>query len=250
MIEHDQLLLIYVYFDLFPVSILMFRRCRESNPLVTMAELYCEVCHQGVEIVVPFEGQVEGAAEGDVLLLDCLDVNLLDQTVGGHQTLVVHAVHQGLRHGHLPDAGHVEAVDVVPPVDLVVLVLSVLDTADVEVGSVREHEAALSQPLVPGEEDGVQHGLVEQAVAHPLGDDDVNLGHGQLDLLHLAPDDGDSVTETVVCHNLLGVVHDGAHVHPDDLGGPGLGCKHGEDASTASHVQHNLVFEQVLVVPH
>ena len=129
------------------MSILMFRRCRESNPLVTMAELYCEVGHQGVEIVVPFEGQVEGAAEGDVLLLDCLDVNLLDQTVGGHQTLVVHAVHQGLRHGHLPDAGHVEAVDIVPPVDLVVLVLTVFDSTDVKGRLVREHEATGSQPL-------------------------------------------------------------------------------------------------------
>ncbi len=39
------------------------------------------------------------------------------------------------------DARHVEAVDLVPPVDLVVLVLAVLDGADVEGGAIGEHEA-------------------------------------------------------------------------------------------------------------
>jgi hypothetical protein len=37
--------------------------------------------------------------------------------------VLVHFVHKRLREGELPDAGHVEPVDVIPPVDLVVLVL-------------------------------------------------------------------------------------------------------------------------------
>ena len=43
--------------------------------------------------------------------------------------------------------------------------------------------------LIPGIEYSVEHALVEEAVAHPLGDDDVHLGHalGQRDLLNLAP---------------------------------------------------------------
>ena len=44
----------------------------------------------------------------------------------GTDLFVVDHVHQRLGDGHLPDAAHVEAIDVVPPVDLVVLVLSVL----------------------------------------------------------------------------------------------------------------------------
>lgn len=40
------------------------------------------------------------------------------------------------------------------------------------------------QPLVPGEDHGVEHGFVEQAVAHPLADDDVHFLHRQLHLLH------------------------------------------------------------------
>lgn len=40
------------------------------------------------------------------------------------------------------------------------------------------------QPLVPGKDHGVEHGFIEQAVAHPLADDDIHFVHGQLHLLH------------------------------------------------------------------
>ena len=61
------------------------------------------------------------------------------------------------------------------------LVLPVLDGGDPEGGLVGEHETARGQPLVPRIQHSVQHGLVEQAVAHPLRDDDVHLNriHGQ-----------------------------------------------------------------------
>ena len=115
---------------------------------------------------------------------------------------------------------------------------------------VREHEAALDEPLVPGVEHGVEHALVEEAVAHPLGDDDVHLGHRELDLLHLAADDGHDVAQAVVRHDLLGVVDDGAHVHTDHLGRARLGSEHGENPGATPNIQNNLVLEQVLVVPH
>ena len=40
---------------------------------------------------------------------------------------------------------------------------------------VGEHKAVGCQPLVPGVQNCIQHGLVEQAVTHPLGDNDVHL---------------------------------------------------------------------------
>ena len=42
-----------------------------------MTELHCEEGHQGVEVIVPLEVEVEGGGEGDLLLLHGLDVNLL-----------------------------------------------------------------------------------------------------------------------------------------------------------------------------
>ena len=79
--------------------------------------------------------------------------------------------------------------------DFVVLVLPVLDAAHIEGRPVREHQTVGCQPLVPRIEHGVKHGLVEEAVAHPLGDDDVHLVHslGQADLRPVRPHPGDDI---------------------------------------------------------
>ena len=50
--------------------------------------------------------------------------------------------------------------------------------------------------------------------------------------------------------NLPSVLDDAAHVHSDNFGGPRLRGEHGENPGAAAHVQDNLPFEQMLVVPH
>ena len=52
-------------------------------------------------------------------------------------------------------------------------------------------KAKFYQPLVACIEDGVEHRFVKEEVAHPLGDDDVHLVHGELHLLDLALDERD-----------------------------------------------------------
>ena len=44
------------------------------------------------------------------------------------------------------------------------------------------------QPLVSGKYHSLEHGLIEEAVAHPLADDNVHLLYaiGQLNLFHFA----------------------------------------------------------------
>ena len=96
---------------------------------------------------------------------------------------------------------------------------------------------------VPGEENGVQHGLVKEAVAHPFADDDVNFLNGELDVFDLAADDGDLVLQSVDVYDLLGVLDDAGHVDSVDVGGAGLGREHGEDACTTADVQHDLVLK-------
>ena len=61
-------------------------------------------------------------------------------------------VDEWLLERHLADAAHVEAVDVVPPVDLVVLVLAVLDRRHVQRRLVGEHQTVRRKPLVTGEQ--------------------------------------------------------------------------------------------------
>ena len=78
-------------------------------------------------------------------------------------------------------------------INLLLLVVAVLDTGKEDGGLVGEDQAVLNQVLVSGVQDRVQHAFVEEEVAHPLGDDDINLRERQLNLLHLALDQGDLV---------------------------------------------------------
>merc|ERR1712086_355180 len=177
-----------------------------------------------------------------------LDVDLLNEAGVGDHLIPVDTVHQWFCEGNFSDAGHVESVDIVPPGNHVILVLPVFNPAHVQSCFVWEHEPTLSQPLVSGVEHCVQHGLVEQAVAHPLRDDDVHLLNAsrQLDLLNLAPDDSDGVTQAIVRHNLLGVIHYRAHVYTNHLSSSSFGSKHREDSSSTANIQDDLALEQVL----
>ena len=74
-----------------------------------------------------------------------------------------------------------------------------------------EHLAARLQELLSVKE-GLEHPLVEQHVAHRLGDDDVHL-LGQLDLIYLAADHLDHLVHLVGCHQLVGVHGDTASLH-------------------------------------
>ena len=71
------------------------------------------------------------------------------------------------------------------------LVLSVFNTSDVKSGFVWEHKSPLSQPFVSGIQNCIKHALVEEAVSHPLGDDDVHLLNAvwQSYLLNFSPND-------------------------------------------------------------
>ena len=67
--------------------------------------------------------------------------------------------------------------------DLVFLVLSVLDGGHKQLRLVREQKSVRSEPTIAGHQNGVQHGLVEEAIAHPLGDDDIHLKQDTVDKL-------------------------------------------------------------------
>jgi hypothetical protein len=134
--------------------------------------------------------------------------------------------------------------------NLVFLVVAVLDTSHENGGLVREDKtlAVLAEVAVTRPQNGVHHALVEKEVAHPLGDDDVNLGERQLDLLHLALQEGDLVGQAVDLDDLPGLDDDGGHVDADNVLCAGLGGEHAENGGTAADVEDDLVLEEVGVV--
>ena len=156
---------------------------------VTGGELDVEVGDKGVHVVVALGNEVKGRGEGELARVHAAYVDLAQQARVRHALGRIDDVDERLAERRAADAAHVRAVDVRPPLDLVVLVLAVLDERYVERGAVGKHEAVGAQPLVARAQHRLQHALVEQAEAHPLRDDDVHaldavrqLGH----LLHFA----------------------------------------------------------------
>ena len=76
-------------------------------------------------------------------------------------------------------------------VDFLLFIILILDRSDVHVRLVREYQSTRFKVLVAREEHSVEHGFVQQEVAHPLGDDDIELFEGQRNLFELALDEGD-----------------------------------------------------------
>lgn len=119
--------------------------------------------------------------------------------------------------------------------DLLLLVVTILDTSKEDGRLVREDQAVLLQVGVTRIQHGVQHGLVEQEVAHPLRDDDVDLGEGHIDLLHLALDQGDLVGHTVGLDDLARLEDDGRHVDTDNV------LRSSLDGEPALHLSYSIV---------
>jgi hypothetical protein len=158
-------------------------------------------------------------------------------------SLEVNSVDKRLGKGGALEGSVVEAPDVIPDcasrsvtvkmlrenarltVDLLLLVVAILDTGDENGGLVGEDETTLLEVAIASPQDSVQHGLVEQEVAHPLGDDDVDLGEGKSNFLHLALEKSDLVAQAVDLDNLLCLVNDGRHVNTNDVLGASLCCE-------------------------
>ncbi len=68
------------------------------------------------------------------------------------------------------------------------------------------------QPFVPGINDCIEHGLIEEAVAHPLWYDDVYSLHWQLHLFHLSLDDGHNWRHKKVSRITSHISFSGSHV--------------------------------------
>lgn len=81
------------------------------------------------------------------------------------------------------ECSHVEAVDVIPKADFVLLIGWIVHGGDADAGFAWEHQAAWTEEVVASPEHGVKHCLVEKCVAHPFGDDDVD--HGDIRCCHV-----------------------------------------------------------------
>jgi len=242
--------LLEVEHDLLPVRACVLRGGRETSLLDALGELDVEVSDKGVADIGAVNGDLEVGSEIEILLLDSVQVDIQNLAEVTHDLISVSDINQGLDQSSALDARHLETVDIVPEVDLVLTVLLVLDGGEEERSLVGEEEAIRGQPAVTSNKDGVEHGLVEEEVAHPLRDDNINLFNaiGKRNLLKLALDQGNLVLKTVLLDDLLSAVVDLSTLNTDNLLGTCLGSEHTKNTSTAADIKNNLILEEVLIL--
>lgn len=202
---------------LLPVSVLGVWAGGETDRLVACGEVDVEPSNEGVDEVVSSGVEDEGAGEGKVRSSAGVEVKSEDCGGVGDDCLDLDSVHEGLGKGGLLQGGVVEAVDVVPEADLLVLVVAILNTSHEDGGLVGEDKTVGHKVLVSGVQDGVQHGLVEKEVSHPLRDDNVDFREGKLNFLHLALQKGDLVRHSIDGNNLLCLHDDRGHVNTNNV---------------------------------
>lgn len=108
-------------------------------------------------------------------------------------------------------------VDLLLTSNLIILVIAILNTSNIHGGLIGEDQTTGVEVGVTGVENGIQHGLVEKEVTHPLGDDDINLGERKVNFLHLALEKSDLIGQSVDIDNLTGLLDDGGHIDTNDV---------------------------------
>lgn len=101
--------------------------------------------------------------------------------------------------------------------NLLLLIISILNTGNKNGSLVREDQAILGKVLVPGVKHSVKHALVQKEVTHPLGNYDVDLGERDLDLFHLSLDQGDLVGHSVDLDDFPSLEDDGGHINTNNV---------------------------------
>mmetsp|Transcript_5603 Transcript_5603/g.15191 ORF Transcript_5603/g.15191 Transcript_5603/m.15191 type:complete len:210 (+) Transcript_5603:528-1157(+) len=199
----------------------------ESDRFVHLREGALEVSHQAMEEVVAGCFDFERRLEGEIVLGAGKDVQMEDGNCVRDHRCGQDNINDRFLDSDLLDRCHVETVHVIPEVDPLLLDLTVFDAAYVHDCLVGEDHAVLDEPFVAGEQDGVEHRFVEQEVAHPFADDDVNVINGKLYLLDLSLDDFDVLGKSVDPHDLSSLIGDGGAVDGEHLLGSSLRSEHG-----------------------
>ena len=231
---------------LFPVRRLVEGTGPESDHPIA-PKLNIKVRQQSVAVIGPVHFDAERDDKGQILLFDRANVDGLEDTLVLNDALGRHNIDQWLVQSQRLDTAHVEAVHVVPVVNLLFLVLGVLDGRNQHGCLIGKDSSPGDQVAITSVQHRIQHRLVNQKVSHPLGDDNVDLRNGQLDFLHLPLQQDNLVLEAVGLDDLASLLNDPGHVDADDQASTGLSREHAQDTRATANVQDDLVLEEVAI---
>jgi hypothetical protein len=122
-------------------------------------------------------------------------------------------------------------------------IIGVFDPGDNEPGARREHRPARAHEAVARDDDGTHDRVVQQAVPHPVAEDDVNvLGEG--DVFDSALNNLNLAVKTVQRDDLTRRRRNRALLDRVDLPSAAASGEHREDARPGANVQDGLVGEE------
>ena len=177
----------------------------------TRAELYgpllefkkcVKVADYGGEITCPADLKGEIGGELGVGNSASCDVQVVHPLAVGDDVFRPNHLNICLAKYGPPHARHLEPIDVGPEPNQVVVSLDVGEGGHMKRASRGKDTASWLQVLVSCCENGVQHALKEQEVAHPLGDNDVKLLVGQCGLFQSPFDESYFAFQPILPHNI------------------------------------------------
>mmetsp|Transcript_150578 Transcript_150578/g.419678 ORF Transcript_150578/g.419678 Transcript_150578/m.419678 type:complete len:309 (+) Transcript_150578:329-1255(+) len=139
-------------------------------------EVDLEPEEHGIGLALPLAHHLVCGRHLEALLRRAVvEVDVQDACCGGQELRLLEGAHHRLAVRGRPHRREVETPDVAKVLEVALLVRGVLQQRQVELGAVREEEAAGLQPPLAGGDHVTEPGLIEQEVAHPFGDDHVDL---------------------------------------------------------------------------
>mmetsp|Transcript_81355 Transcript_81355/g.226563 ORF Transcript_81355/g.226563 Transcript_81355/m.226563 type:complete len:274 (+) Transcript_81355:386-1207(+) len=140
-----------------------------------------------------------------------------------------------------PEGGHVDAVHVVPELQLAAPPGAVLHRRDEQAAARRQHLSALAQAAVAHGQHRGEHVLKEQEVSHPLAHDDVHAVRLELQILGLALPDVDDAVGSVRGRYLSQEVREPRRLDGHHAPGPRTRGEDSEQARARADVHHRRV---------
>lgn len=195
---------------LLPVRWRSVRPCAQRQRSMTPTEMHVEEHNKGMNKVISLCSDVERRTPVEILRLEAMQIQPQHGARVCNDLIDVHIIHEGLGKRQPLNTREIETVDVLPKIEFFTTKGSILDPTDVERCAIgKEMPVTRFEPAISGEENALQHALVEEKVAHPFRYDNIDKRlctrlwvPRQLHLFDLAGDDLNYVVEMVRLYDL------------------------------------------------
>mmetsp|Transcript_32058 Transcript_32058/g.43904 ORF Transcript_32058/g.43904 Transcript_32058/m.43904 type:complete len:228 (+) Transcript_32058:238-921(+) len=180
---------IQIKYGLFPVSIISIRTSRKPNTFVALRENNVKKSNKSMQIVISHHLKLKLGFKFQVFNFNGMTIDFENVLDIRNHCLGINNINKRLLNCSFLDTTHIKSPHIFPPVDFLVLVVSIFNCTDFQIRFIREHDPIISQPLITSKKNTLKHVLIDQKVTHPLADNNINFVNWQINLFDLALDE-------------------------------------------------------------